>query len=183
MDWSKVKIAIAQIAPWIAGTLGSPVAGVAVKALVDVFGLAEDKATPENTLAALAGATPTQLQALHDAEIKHTEFMAQLGYTHLEQLEQATVDDRDSARKRETSVHDHTPQVLAALSVVAFILLIAYVAYGQAPAEAMRDGFWMLAGAVIATYKDVYGYYFGSSHGSAGKDETIKNMAKTRNDK
>jgi hypothetical protein len=178
MDWSKVKSAIGTIAPWIAGTLGSPVAGVAVKALVDVFGLTGDKATPDNVISALAGATPEQLQSLHDADNKHKEVMTQLGYQNITQLEQLTIDDRDSARKREASVKDNTPKVLAALAVILFLLVIIYVATGQAPAEAMRDGFWMLVGAVIAIYKDVYGYYFGSSHGSKAKDETISNLSK-----
>lgn len=177
MDWTKLKSAIGTIAPWIAGTLGTPVAGVAVKALCETFGLAGDSATPEDITAALAGATPEQLTQLKVVELKHAEFMQSLGYTHIEKLEQLTVADRDSARKREVDVKDNTTKVLAALSVILMLALIGYVAFGQAPADAMRDGFWMLAGAAIATYKDVYGYYFGSSHGSQGKDATIKAMA------
>ncbi|HBO83134.1 MAG TPA: hypothetical protein DD502_33950, partial [Cupriavidus sp.] len=71
MDWSKVKSAIGTIAPWLAGTLGTPVAGVAVKAICDLFGLTGDNATPENVTAALAGATPDQLIALKQADLKH----------------------------------------------------------------------------------------------------------------
>jgi CDP-diglyceride synthetase len=78
---------------------------------------------------------------------------------------------------REVSVKDSTPKVLAALAVLLFIALIAFVAAGLKPDETMRDGFWLLAGAAIATFKDVYGYYFGSSSGSHGKDETINAMA------
>jgi hypothetical protein len=181
MDWTKVKSAIGTIAPWIAGTLGSPVAGVAVKALCDTFGLAGDSATPEGIASALAVATPEQLTTLKLAELKHAEFMRQLGYTHIEQLEQLTVADRDSARKRETDLakagsKDNTDKVLAGLSVVLFIALIWFVSTGQVN-EAMRDGFWMLAGAAVSIVKDVYGYYFGSSHGSQAKDATIAAQA------
>jgi hypothetical protein len=181
MDWSKVKTAIGTIAPWIAGTLGSPVAGIAIKTLCDVFGLAGDGAqTPDTITSALAGATPEQLQALRDSDNKHKELMQQLGYEHLEQLEQATVADRESARKREADIKDNTPKVLAALAVLMFLVIIVYVAFGQAPADQMRDGFWMLAGAAITTFKDVYGYYFGSSHGSQAKDATIAAQAGVR---
>jgi len=178
MDWTKVKSAVVQIAPWVAGTLGSPVAGVAVKAICDVFGLSSDTATPENVIAALSGASPDQLQALRDAETKHAEFMQQIGYSHLEKLEQATVDDRSSARLRERSVKDNTPKVLAALAVIVFFALVIFVAIGRSPEAAMQSGFWMLAGAAIATYKDVYGYYFGSSHGSDRKNDTIAEALK-----
>jgi len=178
MDWSKVKSAIGTIAPWIAGTLGSPVAGVAVQALCNVFGLAGDSATPDNLTAALAGATPEQLQELNAAELKHAEFMQSIGYSHIEKLEQITAEDRASARLREGTVKDNTPKVLAALSVIMFLVLIGYVASGHSPGDGMKEGFWMLVGAAIATYKDVYGYYFGSSAGSHGKDETISRAIK-----
>lgn len=177
MDWAKVKSAIGTIAPWIAGTLESPVAGVAVKALVDVFGLSGDSGTPGAITAALAGATPQQLQDLRAADLHHQKLMAQLGYAHLDQLEQYNVQDRDSARQREASIKDNTPKWLAALAVVLMIATIADVAIGPPVPDPMRDGFWLLVGAIIATYKDVFGYYFGSSHGSQAKDATIKAMA------
>lgn len=178
MDWSKIKSALVTIAPWIAGTFGTPAAGVAVKALCGVLGLDSNSATPESVQAAIAGATPDQLLALKQADLKHQEFMAQLGYDNLAKLAQATVDDRDSARKREAEIKDRTPAVLAALAVLGFVGLVSVVIYGFAPAEPMRDGFWMLAGAAIATYKDVYGYYFGSSAGSHAKDATISDLSK-----
>lgn len=178
MDWSKLKTSLIQIAPWVASTLGSPVAGIAIKGLSEVFGLSSDTATPANLAAALAGATPEQLQSLRAAELKHSEFMQQIGYANIEQLEQSTVNDRSSARLREVSVRDATPKVLAALSVIVFLSLLVFVALGHSPEAAMQSGFWMLAGASIAVFKDVYGYYFGSSHGSQSKDETIKELTK-----
>ena len=178
MDWTKVKSAIGQIAPWLAGTLGSPVAGVAVKGLCDALGLDGAAANPDAMTAAIAGATPEQLQAIHAADLKHAEFMQQLGYQYASQIALATVNDRDGARKREMAVKDHIPAVLAAIAVAGFVGLVVLVICGFAPAEAMRDGFWMLAGAAIATYKDVYGYYFGSSAGSHSKDATIADLTK-----
>lgn len=82
---------------------------------------------------------------------------------------------RVSAKQR---YKDNTPAVLAGIAVAGFVGLIVLVICWFAPAEAMRDGFWMLAGAAIATYKDVYGYYFDSSAGSRGKDATIADLSK-----
>jgi hypothetical protein len=177
LDWSKVGKAVATIAPWIAGTLGTPVAGVAVKALVDVFGLTGPQTTPDNVIAALAGASPQQLQDLRSAEQKHQEFMMQIGYDNIDRLTNAEVADRDGARRREEVVKDRTPSVLAALAVILFLCLLVFVAAGQSPNAAMQAGFWMLAGASVSVLKDVYGYYFGSSKGSQDKDATISKLS------
>lgn len=86
MNWSDVKSTIGTVAPWIAGTIGSPVAGVATKALCDALGLTGAAATPDNALAALSGASPAQLAALHAADLKHAELMQQMGYDNLAKL-------------------------------------------------------------------------------------------------
>jgi len=85
--------------------------------------------------------------------------------------------DVASARAREMTVKDRTPAVLAALAVGGFLALIGVVVFGYQPAAAMRDLFMILVGAAITTYKDVYGYYFGSSSGSRAKDATIKQLS------
>ena len=142
MDWSKVSKALVTVAPWIATTLGSPVAGVAVKALCDTFGLAGDSATPENVISALSGASPAKLQALRDAETKHIEFMTQIGYTHIEKLAQAQVDDLASARdlgKADIAAGNAFTGALAAIvrplwGIGAFCL-VAYYAISHVPID------------------------------------------------
>jgi hypothetical protein len=173
MDWAKVRDALVQVAPMLAGTLGSPVAGVAVKVLCDVLSLPAT-ATPAEVSAKLLSATPEQLVTLRRAEIDHVEFMAQIGYTSLEQL----TADRADARKREEVVKDRTPAVLAALAVAGFFLLTIYAALGAAPDPGMHDTFLLLTGAAVALSKDVFGYYFGSSQGSREKDATIQGLSK-----
>lgn len=37
-----------------------------------------------------------------------------------------------------------------------------------------RDIILVIIGALVATFKDVYGYYFGSSEGSTRKTELLK---------
>jgi hypothetical protein len=174
MDWSKVKTAIATIAPWLAGSFGTPAAGVAVGALCQVFGLTQATATPDNVLSAVTEASAEQVIALRDADLKHKEFCMQLGYNSLELLYK----DVDSARVREETVKDRTPAILAGLAVGGFVALIVYTASGQTPATPMHDTFMMLAGASVALAKDVYGYYFGSSSGSKDKDATIQGLSK-----
>ena len=177
MDWSKVGNTLKTIAPWIAGTFGTPAAGVAVQALCSVFGGDSKSATPDSLQAALAGATPDQLLALKTADLKHAEFMQQLGYQHIEALLQSQTADRDSARKREMTVKDKVPAALAIFAVACFISLIIAVMRGVSIDAGMKDTFLILVGAAIAVFKDVYGYYFGSSAGSKTKDDTINSMS------
>jgi len=182
MDWSKVKQAIGTIAPWIAGTLGSPVAGVAVNALCGALGLSGQDANPTNVIAALAGASPEQLNSLRLADQRHMEVMQGLGYTHIETLEQYHVESINAARQREVDMAkagkaDNTPKWLAALAVALFLVLLAFVASGGTPDTSMRDGFWILATTVTLLCKDVYAYYFDSTPGSKAKDETIKQLS------
>lgn len=89
----------------------------------------------------------------------------------------ATLDGVANARAREMAVKDNTPKWLAALAVSCFFALIGVVVFGYQPAAAMRDLFMILTGAAITVFKDVYGYYFGSSSGSRAKDATIKQLS------
>lgn len=181
MDWSKVKAAIGTIAPWIAGTLGTPVAGVAVKAICDIFGLNGDSATPENVTAALAGATPDQLIALKQADLKHQEFMAQLGYDHIEKLAQTEVDDRQGARDREKTVKDRTPAHLAYMIIggffgVATAQLVALMGWPDVAAKIPPQG-WVIIGNIsgylAAEAKAAAAYYFGTTQDSGRKTELL----------
>ncbi|MBA9844289.1 MAG: hypothetical protein QM625_02025 [Ralstonia sp.] len=181
MDWSKVKSAIGTIAPWLAGTLGTPVAGVAVKAICDLFGLNSSTATPENVTAALAGATPDQLIALKQADLKHQEFMTQIGYDHLDKLVDAEVKDRDSARNREIQVKDRTPAHLAYMILggffgIAATQLVALMGWPEEAAKIPPQG-WVIIGNIsgylAAEAKAAAAYYFGTTQDSGRKTELL----------
>lgn len=103
IDWAKVKTAIGTIAPWIAGTLGTPAAGVAVQALCTVFGLNASSATPDNLAAAIAGASPQQLADLRAAELKHIETMKEMGYSFQTELRRADSADIASVNSTMTA--------------------------------------------------------------------------------
>lgn len=67
--------------------------------------------------------------------------------------------------------------VIAGLVVVGFFALLLILAYTDLPKE-NKDLFNMLLGAWIVSFTSVINYFFGSSYGSAKKDETINNMRK-----
>lgn len=173
MDWSKVKKAVGAFAPWIAGTLGTPVAGAAVQALCNVFGLSGDQQTPANALQAVGSATPEQLLALKEADTKHREFMAQLGFKEVIDLEQIAETDRDSARKREEEVKDKTPRNLAYLLTLGFFGLLAALFVGTPPPGALST-LQIMTGSLGTAWVTMIAYYYGTS---AAHDKVTAMMA------
>lgn len=124
--------------------------------------------------AAVSNATPEQIVALKQAEADFALKMQALGFGHVEELEKIAAGDRADARDREVKTGDHLmPRVLAAFAVACFVGLVYSVLVGMTPADGMKDTFLILIGAAIAVFKDVYGYYFGSSAGSRAKDQAL----------
>ncbi len=162
-----------QAAPTVAGMLGTavggplgPLAGVAVSALEQQFGLTPPEDTPlasraQVALAAAATATPDQLVALHQADLAHAEKLAAAGID----LETLAVKDRDSARQREMSVKDWAPRALAIVVLVAWVAAYAAVMFASSVPPQVTDGLRTLDAALML----VLAYYFGSSAGSAAK--------------
>lgn len=176
IDWSTVKNALVTIAPWIAGTLGTPIAGTAVAALENVFGLTPANGTsdPSDIMDAITGATPDQLLALKQADLKHKETMAQLGFDNIQKLEETAASDRDSARKREMTVKDWTPRILAYLIVGGFLGMAYGILFHQMSADSALGG--TVIGYLSAKAEQVAAYYFGSSSDAAEKTKIIANQ-------
>lgn len=183
---------VKNVAPWLAGTFGTPVMGLAVNALCSMIPADQAKvvqdahaADPVNgaagKLADMFQQGVINIDQIKAAEAKHQETMAALGYKNLADLDRIAADDRDSARKREVALKDRTPAVLATIIVIGAIIISIAIVSGNAPA--MKDATTAALGGAIVGYifaevKQVYNYYFGSSSSSRSKDETISAMAK-----
>ena len=172
-DWKKT---VGALAPTIATAFGTPVAGVAVSALLSAFGIDSSSPDAEKQLSDKVQAmTANDLLLLKQTESKFILDMKQLDIDVIK----LGVEDKDSARKREIGTNDSsTPRWLAVFAVGCFIGLIFSVIHGVDVATGMKDTFLILVGAAIAMVKDVYGYYFGSSSGSKEKDNTITSLSK-----
>lgn len=174
MDWKKI---VGTVAPTIATALGGPLAGLGVKAIAEVFGLGEG-VTESEVAKAVMGANPDQLLALKQADQTFAARMKELDID----LERIHAGDRDSARQREVQTGDSwTNRILAGgVSVmaggVAWAILSGYT-------EGLKDPMTAaIVGGVVtqafAALMQVLNYYFGSSAGSAKKDETIKTLTR-----
>jgi ABC-type transport system involved in cytochrome bd biosynthesis fused ATPase/permease subunit len=165
---------IKQILPWVgaAATGGVPaLIGMAAKTVGDVIG-AQVGNSADEIINAIAGATPDQILALKKADQDFALQMQAMGFKQASDLEKIAADDRANAREREKTIRDATPMCLAAGITIGFFLILAYmVRYGIN--EQGGDAMLVMLGALGAAFSGVINYYFGSSSGSAQKNEII----------
>ena len=169
-DWRSI---VKTIAPTIGTALGGPLGGVAGLALAKVLGVPESGQNDDSTLAAaVQGATPDQLMALKKADHDFALQMQELGFKNLEALEAIAASDRASARDREVKTQDWTPKALGIAITIGFFGLLAYLMKFEPPAGS-RDILNIMLGSLGSAWISVVSYYFGSSAGSARKDEIL----------
>lgn len=170
-DW---KGAIGKVAPWLAGALGGPAAGLAVSALCKATGLEPtlENAQKAAEMAAAGSLTGDQFIALKKAEQDFQLQMQEQGFKSLEALEEIGFKDRDSARNREIKTGDWTPRLLALGITVGFFGLLTFLLIKEPPTGS-RDILNIMLGALGTAWISITGYYFGSSAGSARKTEIM----------
>lgn len=162
-NWKNI---IGSVAPALATALGGPLAGIATKAIADKL-LGNPGASQEEVETAIQGMKPEDLVKLKQIDM---EFKTQLLNAGIK-LEELSVADRDSARKREMETKDHTNRILAFTVVGSFLAMVGATLLGYAKVESVLAG--TLVGYLSAKCEQVLAYYFGSSRGSEQKTELL----------
>jgi hypothetical protein len=163
---------LSAVAPTVATALGGPMAGMAVKAIIGALGLPENS-TQDEVMSAVAGATPDQLGKLKEID---NNFRVQMRKLEID-LERIAMEDRNSARQRESVVKDNTPKILAYLITILYIGIQVFLITSSIH-EDMREIVMRALGTLDAILGLVFGYYFGSSVGSKEKQKQLDEMAK-----
>ena len=175
-----LKSAVATLAPTLATMMGGPLAGAAVKALGEAFGL-PNGATQDDVSAVLqrGALSGEMIAAVRAADQRHAEAMTAMGIDlarvnadTTKALAATDAADRDSARKRESTVGGVATPFLAGLITIGFFAVLAYIVGNGKPAVG-GDVVLLLLGSLSAAWTAVVSYYFGSSASSARKDATI----------
>ena len=161
------------VAPTLALAAGGPFGPIAAAAIH--LALGTDPTQPASAETALLNATPEQLAALKKGDNDFAVQMKTLGV----QEEQLAYADTASARAREVEVKDNTPRIIAYL-----VILLVLIAEGSMFFVGQPKGMdGVVLGRILGTLDSalmlVLGYYFGSSMGSAKKDSTISDLAKS----
>lgn len=163
---------LGQLAPTLATALGGPMAGLAVKTLSNVL-LGHEEGTEDDLAKALSSATPEQLATVKQID---ADFKVRMKELEID-LERISSGDRDSARKREVSVKDHTPKILAAGITLGFFGCLFWMFVYGVPKNG-NEALLLMLGALQTAFTGVIAYYFGSSSSSKAKDELISKGGK-----
>ena len=159
------------VAPTVALAVGGPFGPLAATAISAALGTSPGDSKAAES--ALMAANPDQLLALKKAEM---DFQSQM--KQLEINEQALVfADDANAREREQVVKDFTPRILAYFVTLGFFGILGWLLYEGKPPGG--DVIMVMLGALGTSWTGIISYYFGSSAGSASKDKTISDIAKS----
>lgn len=168
MDWKSV---ISKLAPTVASVLGGPMAGIAVSALGEMFGIAEP--TQEKIKAAIESGQMTgeQISAIKQLEMTLKAEEAERGFRYAE-LE---FKDRNGARNREVQTGDKTPRNLTYIIVIAFLVMVACTLAGLTQVDSVLAG--TLIGYLSAKCEQALAYFLGSTSGSQDKNKLLAGMS------
>jgi hypothetical protein len=158
---------LGQVAPTIATALGGPLAGLAAKTLSTVI-LGKEDGSETEIAKALQSASPDQLAAIKKIDADFKTRMAELEID----LERIVAADRDSARKREVALGDHTPKILAAAITIGFFGILFWMFVYGVPKNG-NEALLLMLGALQTAFTGVIAYYFGSSAGSKAKTDAL----------
>jgi len=181
-DW---KGTIGQVAPALAGILGTPAAGAAVAGLCGILGLEPSQENAQKVAEQVAAGSLTgdQLLQLRKVESDSIAQLRKMGMDYDLAKETLVFTDREGARKREVDAKDSwTPRILAGLIVFGFLWAVYYVLSGRVGALKDPASIGMigtLIGYVSAKTDTVYGYYFGGSAGEKQKTDLLYNSTPT----
>jgi hypothetical protein len=166
MAWEEI---VKTVAPAVAGFFGTPLAGVATKALVD--GLFEDGKGDESKLENLIkNATPETLAKIKEIEAKFKTDMANANI----KLEEIAHEDRKDARKI-FSINQWPQIVLTGIFVLGFFfllgLIIIYMSQLMDMPGWLQGTFNTIIGVLTGSVGTILTFWFGSSKGSQDKDK------------
>ena len=170
---------LGAIAPMIATSLGGPMAGAGVAFLVKRLGLDPGVSQADLEAKITSGDPDLQLK-IKQAETDFTEHMKALNVSE-EQL--AYADRADARQLGETYVRagrrNYRQDILAYLAIAAFGVSL-YELFTMNLPTANRELIVYALGALTVLVKDVYGYDFGTTAGSAQKNDMIAGLVQNQ---
>lgn len=164
MDWLGT---LKAIAPTVAAALGGPLAGAAVVAIGELFGMEEPTQEKIKSMIENGQMTGQQIADLKTLEMKLKAEESERGFKYVE-LE---FKDRDSARNREVQTGDRTPRNLTYIILVAFLGMVAFTLAGLTQVDSVLAG--TLIGYLSAKCEQALAYFFGTTQSGKEKNRLL----------
>ena len=175
LEWKSI---ITSVAPILSSALGGPLASLAYKAIARYL-LPEqaDNMSVKEIRKFLSGdmiLDPRSLEKLKEAE---REFATQMRRLDIDVLK-VELEDRQSARKRQSETGDKWPNGLAVVILFGFFGVVAFILMnGLGHLDSATAAFCgTLVGYVSAKADQVISYFFGSSRGSKEKTKALSDL-------
>lgn len=172
MNWLDT---LKKIAPTVASALGGPLAGAAVTAIGELFGISEPTKDKIQNAIENAQMTGQQISDLRQLEMKYKAEESERGFRYTE-LE---FKDRDSARK--ANVEGGTQKHLFWLSILLLVLTLGaelIVLFNGYPDTLKEIIVGRVLGLMDSVALMVLSYWYGTSAGSARKTDLLNQAQK-----
>ena len=168
MDLKKI---LGAVAPTHATAILGPVGGLAIQVLGDALGI--DEPTQEKIADAFKSGQMTgeQIVAVKQAE---QAFLVRCKELDID-LEKIHAGDRDSARGMQKETKSRIPGTLAILVTLGFFGVLGWLLIGGKPAQG-GDALLVMLGALGTAWGAIVQFYFGSSAGSAAKNDMLAKL-------
>lgn len=169
MDWLKTLV------PMLGTALGGPLGGAAATFIAEKLGLESKTIEAVTEVLNSSKMTPDQVAGIKLAEIDFQKFL-EVNKIDLAKLD---TDNTKDARAMQSLTRSGIPGSLALIIVSGFFSILVFMMLGFLKVSDQQS-LLILLGALSAGFGAVLNFYFGSSHGSQGKDVLLANSAPGR---
>ena len=166
-DWLGI---LGKVAPTVVSAVGSPLAGAALMAIGEIFGVKEPTQEKISEFFQNGQLTSDHIFKLRELEAKYKNDEAERGFKY----EELTFKDRDSART--ANVAGGTQRMLFWLSLLLLFLCIGaeiWVLFKGIPPDTQELVAGRILGMLDAIALTVMNYWYGSTNGSARKTDML----------
>ena len=163
---------LSKIAPWLGAAAGGPPAllAMAAKEISEALGY-DVPADGEKIATAVSGATQEQLVKIKEIELGFQVKMQELGFTHVQMLEQLAVENQKSART--SMVDGGLSKHLFWMSIVILVMTVGtnvFMLLNGTPEGISEVALGRAIGFLENISMIVLGFWYGTSHGSMMKN-------------
>lgn len=166
MNWLDT---LKKIAPTVASALGGPLAGVAVTAIGELFGMSEPTQDKIKNAIENGSLTGEQISGLRTLEMTLKAEEAERGFRYAELEHKSTAD----ARAMRTATGSYFPEFISTLITFGFFGILGWMMHDHSSINS--EPLLIMLGSLGAAFGAVINFWLGSNKGSDRTKELLAN--------